>query len=220
MINVDHGNAGRRRGRKVAGVAGLAALLGAGAFLVTDRVTHESGTTTAEPAPPVAMVEQSSGPIAEQEQTRAVGPAKPAVSTTPKSVQERAGTARNANKRLGTEVRHPNAAPAQVDPAAVKVREIGSSTSGRLLKVSSSWQDLSGYRELAWARDGRPYGSSTCTQTFTPSQNSPAEERPSMLLCWRTSSMKSVYTLAVDRHARPSKAAGVAEIDKAWATLR
>ncbi|MFI5892552.1 hypothetical protein ACIA5D_20835 [Actinoplanes sp. NPDC051513] len=215
MNKTDHG---RRRLRMAIGVTGLAALLGTGAFLVTDRATRDAGTTAEVAPPPATMVRHSS--TRADEQSRPVEPEKAAASASPKSVRERANAARDANQRLGTEVRHPLSVAGQVDPAAVQVRQVGSNAAGRTLRVSSARQDLTGYRELAWARNGRAVGSATCTQTFTPSANVPARERPTMLLCWRLSAKKSVYTLAVDTQARPSMAASVAEIGKAWAALR
>src|SRR5689334_204616 len=208
MNKVDHG---RRRLRVAIGATGLAALLGTGAYLVTDRALSDSGTTAEVAPPPVAMVPQSSTQV--DEKARPAGPEQAKASASPKSVRERADSARNANKRLGTEVRHPLSVAGAVDASAVQVRQIGSNASGRLLKISSARLDLTGYRELAWARNGQPFGSATCTQEFTTSTNSPVRERPTMLVCWRISAAKSVYTLAVDRKARPSKAASVAEID-------
>jgi hypothetical protein len=88
------------------------------------------------------------------------------------------------------------------------------------LRVVSARGDLSGARELTWAADsGHPVGSSRCTQNFRIGPSSPASERPTMLLCWRTSAGKSVYTIAVDIDHRPSERASVATIDTVWSKL-
>src|SRR5690348_6402837 len=91
----------RRRLRTAIGVTGLAALLGTGAFLVTDRAIRDSGTTAEVAAPPpLVMVPQSSSRI--DERARPAAPEKAMASASPKSVRDRADAARNANKRLGT----------------------------------------------------------------------------------------------------------------------
>jgi hypothetical protein len=80
--------------------------------------------------------------------------------------------------------------------------------------------DLTGYRELAWVREGKPVGEATCTKTIAVSANVPPKEKPTLLICWRTSAQKSAYTVAVDFDTPPSEAKSVAELGKAWAAIR
>jgi hypothetical protein len=117
------------------------------------------------------------------------------------------------------------------DPAtASTMRTVGgldvrTSTYGRLnttrrtLRVVSAPGDLTGKLELAWASDGgRAVGDGHCTQTFRFSPSLPVGQRPTMMLCWRTSPRRSVYTLLVDLAQTPSAQASVAVIDRVWAS--
>lgn len=235
MRNADHENDGlrsafsrriRRNRRAAIGLAGLAAVLGAGALLVTDRAAETSGAIAepgaqaahVAPSPPSRSPAGPTKPSAAPSSARAKSPSRSATAT---SVQERLDAARSANKRLGTEVRRPlTAAAAQVDPAKVKVMQTGSNRVGRMMRVSSARLDLTGYRELAWVRDGKRHGDATCTQKITVSPDVPPRERPTLLICWRTSAKKSVYTVAVDFKKRPPVAASIAELEKAWAAMR
>jgi hypothetical protein len=89
------------------------------------------------------------------------------------------------------------------------------------LRVVSARSDLSGQRELAWAADaGRVVGDARCTQNFRFNAASRAGVRPTLMICWRTSATKSVYTVAVDIDHRPSAQASVAIIDRIWSKLR
>ena len=116
----------------------------------------------------------------------------------------------------------PKQAPASPTAAATPtVTESGSITKDRrTLRIVTLKGDLTGQRELAWAADeGRVVGSSRCTQNFRLNPNDPAKVRPTMLLCWRISKTKSVYTVAVDLAGKPSEKDSVATIDKAWSSL-
>jgi hypothetical protein len=85
------------------------------------------------------------------------------------------------------------------------------------MKIVSAHGDLTGQRELAWAADaGHAAGAARCTQNFRFNPQSKAGGRPSMLLCWRTSATKSVYTLAVDITQKPSERASVATLNATW----
>jgi hypothetical protein len=117
-------------------------------------------------------------------------------------------------------------APAQPAPPAMPAVVPSVSTSGtlpkdhRTLKVISARGDLSGAHELTWVADsGHRVGDALCTQNFRFDANSPARERPTMLLCWRTSASRSVLTITVDIDNRPSEKASVATINKVWSKL-
>ncbi|WP_030438882.1 hypothetical protein [Actinoplanes subtropicus] len=217
----------RRNKRTVIGVTGLAAVLGVGALLVTHQVRNGSGAAVETTGETEALPARTAGSPSPLRSGRAasggaavMGPVAPAVSGA-KSVAERLREARSANQRLGTEVRQPAPRPpTHVDPSKVKVVQTGSNQTGHMMRVSSAPFDLTGYRELAWVRDGARYGDATCTQKITVSQNVPARERLTLLICWRTSAKKSAYTVAIDFHKRPSAADSVAELDKAWAAIR
>jgi hypothetical protein len=88
------------------------------------------------------------------------------------------------------------------------------------LRVVSAPTDLSGQRELAWAADsGHPVGAARCTQNFRIGASAAPRVRPTMLLCWRTSPDRSVYTIAVDVDHPPSERASVTTINEVWSKL-
>jgi hypothetical protein len=87
----------------------------------------------------------------------------------------------------------------------------------RSFRIVSGRTDLSAFRELAWRADaGQAVGDARCTQTFRFNASMPPGERPTTLLCWRTSATRSAYTLAVDLDKRPSSTESVALLDRAW----
>jgi hypothetical protein len=141
-----------------------------------------------------------------------------------KSAAQRAADARAANAKAGTEVRRPlppkNGAE-RVPAKDVKVQTFGSIRKNRsTLRVMSARQDLSGQRELGWvADDGVPVGGARCSQKFRLSTGVRVAEKPSLLVCWKLSKAKSVYTVAVQIGGRPSKAESAAAIKKAWSKL-
>jgi hypothetical protein len=93
------------------------------------------------------------------------------------------------------------------------------STTRRTLRVVSAPGDLTRKLELAWVTDGgTAVGDAHCTQTYRFNPTLPAGTRPTMMLCWRTSPQRSVYTLLVDQAQPPSAQASVAVLDRVWAS--
>src|SRR4029453_2428523 len=141
----------------------------------------------------------------------------------PKTTAQRISDARAAASKAPSQVRRPlppanGGAVAAAD--AVTVTNTGSLQDGGTMRVVSAKQDLTGQRELKWAADdGEAVGQARCTQTFVFSSGSPAKERPTMLLCWRPSTERSVITVAVSSSGRPSKATSVATLNTQWAKL-
>lgn len=222
------------RAKLVAGLAGLA-VLGGGAFLVTEQLTGDTTAVTTDagaPAPIVASEPDTASPelepssAAPSPSTRA---SKAAVSKAPaspepvdtRSAEERVKAAREAAAKAGHPVQRAlTPEPGAVAAAAVEVTNEGSLKSGGTMRIITARSDLTGQRELLWAADdGKPVGSSRCTQNFHFSNDGKAKERPTMLLCWRTSATRSVATVAVVATGRPDAAASVAVIDQRWATL-
>ncbi len=234
----DRRSAGRRRKKAIAGAVGLAAVLGGGAFLITDRMSGDTkpvsdagaAQVAIAPAPP-AVSGTPSAPAgsapASSAATRSAPPKKAPATVAaappaePKTVKERIATARAANKKAGTEVRRPLAPVNGNVPSAVTVTETGNLKKDReTLRVVSAPEDLTGQRELAWAGDaGEPVGDARCTQNIRLSAGSPVSYKPNLLLCWRTSAEKSVYTINVQIDGKPSKDRSVAAIDRQWAKM-
>jgi hypothetical protein len=226
MRNSDHDRTRRvgRRGRTVLGIAGLASVLGAGAFLASgqqDRTqTAENSAATTRTAAHQSLAAADGIAGAPSAAAGRMGPVQPGAgaSESPKSVTERLDDARGANERLGTTVRRPRAETVtNVD--ASKVRRVEKGTlkdDRRTMRIVSSRQDLTDYAELGWIGDeGVPYGSARCSRTIQISDK-PAAEKPTLMICWRTTPKKSVYTIAVDLKKNPTAQDGAAALEKEW----
>ena len=232
MTNAEHDDRLRasRRRKQAVGVVGVAAILGGGAFLVTDQLT-DSADTVVNDTGALAPLQSAAAPVSVTPSVPATTPGKvvaapskapSSADPTPKTSAQRIAAARAAAE-AGKPVRRPippengGAVAAAED---VTVTNSGSLKDGGTMRVVSAMQDLSGQRELRWAADdGEVVGDARCTQNFVFSSGSPAKERPTMLLCWRTSDARSVITVAVSASGRPSKAISVAELDERWAKL-
>jgi hypothetical protein len=108
---------------------------------------------------------------------------------------------------------------AVIPDSALTVSRSGSSRTGTL-KVVSALADLTGQQELAWvAGPGDRVGDAECSQRIRLSPDVPVLVHPTLLLCWKTSATKSVYTLAVDPKGKPSAQVSVAALDRQWARL-
>lgn len=212
----------RRRTQAVVGVAGLAAVLGGGAFVVTEAVTARTDRIASGPAIPPTVVSRppatsgtpSSGGWSRAARSAAAAAQSPARAANIDAVRGSAARARDNVKRA------PAPQTLNALTAPVTVTQTGSLKKGAILRVVSARQDLTGLKELAWAADqGAPVGDARCTQRFRFVAGAPPAEKPSLLLCWRTSATKSVYTVAVAATGRPPAATSVAAIDARWTTL-
>jgi hypothetical protein len=130
--------------------------------------------------------------------------------------------ARRAAAKDGVKVQRP--LPATTAAAAASdltVTDSGSLRADRgTLRVVSARGDLTGYKELAWvADDGDPVGPARCSQTFRFANNAKPARKPNLLVCWRTSAAKSVYTVMVDLDGHPSEQDSVAALAKRWAAM-
>jgi hypothetical protein len=187
-----------RRWRYQVAAAGIAVALGGGAFVVVHGGPGRTGIA------PDNRAKTATGDAVS-------GASGPAVSTT----GSRAGTPSPVGR-----------VPKSTAPAVVDV-DVTVSSSGslpkdhRTLRVVTARSDLTGQRELAWAADaGYAVGKAKCTQNFRFSETSRVGERPTMLLCWRTSAQKSVVVIAVDIDKRPSAQKSVATLNRIWSRLR
>src|SRR3954453_403846 len=158
----------RRRKQAVAGVTGLAAVLGAAAFLITEHVTDQATVATdagafapmaapspvAAPSAPAPSATRSAKPSGLAHHS---SPAPPATALS-KRVARRVTDARNRAARDGVPLQRPlRQAPAAAD---VMVTNTGSLAKDRgTLRVVSAHADLTGQRGLAWAAErGDRYG--------------------------------------------------------------
>jgi hypothetical protein len=227
----------RRRRQAMLGVAGLT-MLGASAFLVTSEVVDDARTetrdTAAAPLAPAAATDSpatasaagSTVASAAASGSASVAPAAESgtpAPTKPKSKKEQVEEVKGtAAKNTAKRVKRP--LPPVAD--AVSADDLTVTTRGSLqknkatLKIVSAEQDLTGQRELAWVADrGKRVGMAQCSQNIRLSPDVPPQVRPTMVICWRTSAAKSVYTVAVDLKGKPSAKDSAAEIAKVWKKL-
>ncbi|GAA3336354.1 hypothetical protein GCM10020358_08180 [Amorphoplanes nipponensis] len=222
----------RRRRQAMIGAAGLLTILGAGA-LVAGQVLDDRDTTRSSqadglnveppPAPaPEGSATPSSAPRSGATPTASSSTRAATTSPAPASTTERVQAARSASAKAKATAQVfrplPDAAVAEVDEDDVTTTTVR--RDGETVRVMSARADLTGYRELAWTvDDGIKFGDVRCTSKVRLSKDVKPRERPTLLLCWRTSSTRSVYTVAVKPDGRPSAALSATTIDQAWDKL-
>jgi hypothetical protein len=220
----------RRRGQVGVGAIGLAAIFGAGAFLVTEALNRDSSAPAPEALAPGTTATSAAPPATPSKTSAASRPPAVSVSRTPspyasprtKTAAERVADARSQAAEDGVRVQRPLPAAS----AARALQDLTVTDSGSLrddrgtLRVVSARGDLTGYKELAWvANDGDPVGPARCSQTFRFANHAKPARKPNLLVCWRTSAAKSVYTVTVDLDGHPSKQDSVAALAKRWDAL-
>jgi len=221
------------------GAGGAAVILAGGAFLVTRHDDQrqslrespamaplatspmvpagsapDSRSTEAplasEPAPTKT---QAGGQDAERETSR--GSAQGA--ETPEKVRKEVQRARAQAAADGIPLKRPLKQKTLTSAIEERTEKIKNGT----VRVMSAKEDLTGQRALSYAGDqGKPVGGGiSCTNKIRFSKGVPATERPSVLLCWRTSSERSVVTMAVTPKDKPSTATSIDLIKREWARL-
>jgi len=225
-----NGRRGLSRRQVAAGVVGLAALLGAGAYMITARIVDRNDSSASSGAGVLAPVVTSA----------AAGPATP-LSTSPRStkqpvrqsaapspvpsgsmtVDERIRAARAAAAKDGVPVLHARTpAPGVVAAASGLVEERNEITKTGIIRITTAKYDLTGQRELLWVADqGKPVGDARCTQNFQFSNDTAPAVRPNLLLCWETSARRSVAVVQVDHNGKPSTAKSLKILEREWAKL-
>ncbi len=226
----------RQRKQVVVSAAGLVVILGVGAVVL--QQAHDDGNQAAQDgAAPAASsstpsaadrIGLSPAPLGSHLPTASPTAKAEIVSprATPRSLTTsgiitslRAQASRAAKD--GSQVRRPRTGPFRVADQDLHTTESGSlAEMGWTMKVVSARQDLTGQRELLYVADpGEVVGDARCTQKVTASPDVPPQVRPTLLLCWRLSAKKSVYTVLIDMKKRPSRQKSVAAIDEAWSNL-
>jgi hypothetical protein len=223
-----------RRMQIAAGVTGLAALLGGGAYVITNRIVNHDGSGVTQdvgalaPVAPGAASPSSAAP-SESAATPSASPTSATPSATPTTsptrspdpaeVRKQIQAARDKAAKDGIPLQRP-LKPKGKMVAEGQISSRTEQTSEGSIRISSARADLSGQGDrLLAADDGTPVGHARCAHKVHFSADAPAREIPTLLLCWRTSSERSVVTLAVSKQGRPSAAASAATIDREWAKL-
>jgi hypothetical protein len=104
--------------------------------------------------------------------------------------------------------------------AALAFKAYGAAGPTRSIRVVAARTDLTGAPGFTWAVDeGRPVGKYRCTQNVRLVPRGTAGIRPTVMLCWRTSSTLSAYALVVDPQHPVKEAEGVAALDQVWSDV-
>ncbi|MCM4083774.1 hypothetical protein [Paractinoplanes hotanensis] len=225
----------KRRTRIAVGAVSAAAVLGAGVYLVTARAADRDDDTVARDTGAVAPMATADS-ITESTEA-SIEPSASASGSTSASPSPRTSTARTAQmvdpevKRKidearakaaedGFPLKRPVTAAPGVKAATGPVNERTEKTSEGSVRIVSARFDLTGQRELLLVADkGFAVGGARCTQQVRFSSGEEPQERPSMLLCWRTSDSRSVVTMAVAGQGKPSTDVSLAVLEKEWAKL-
>lgn len=93
-------------------------------------------------------------------------------------------------------------------------------TDGSAIRVVAARYDLAGrWSPLSPGDFGQAVGDARCTAKLPAQPGAPASDRPTMLMCWRTSPHKSVVTVAIRAGSRPLAGASVNALDRNWDAL-
>ncbi|GLZ01700.1 hypothetical protein [Actinoplanes sp. NBRC 103695] len=211
-----------RRKQVIVGVVGLAAL-GAGAYAITDQLSDDKPRAAfVVPAdvptssPSSASAEPADAPAPRKKATTS---ASTATTTGTKTKKQQIDAVRGAAAEAAQQAQRP-VTSMKVNEADVTVKKVP--VPAGTLQVVSAPQDLTGKRELAWVQGqkGEKVGAAACTQSITLAEGVPPKKRDTLLICWRISAAKSVYTIAIDPKGKPSAARSVAELNRVWSALR
>jgi hypothetical protein len=218
------------RRRLAVGTAGLAALLGAGAYLVTDRLVNETEQTAAQDVTVIAPADPAAAPAAPA--SSGASPAAPIPESSAAPTPQASGSplsdetvteilkAREKMEKEGVEVKRPLKKGGAAQAASVEATTEGSLSTGGIVRMVTAKEDLTGQRELAWVSGGiAKYRGVPCSQTVRFSPDSPPEKKDNLLICWRTSAAKSVISIVVDPDGKPSRAKAVTALEKEWRSM-
>jgi hypothetical protein len=219
------------------GAATVAAVLGAGGIAFAAQHAGETSTgdvgAIREPAPSAGTAALTGAPASPGASTGARGngsaqPARaetvgaspaPAQTTPSKTPAERAAAAKKAGRQRGVPMMGP-LSPPPADPGLDVRASDWIIKNKQRIQVVYARGDLTGQEQLAWVADGgEPFGQASCSQRTQLSNDASPKVRPNLLLCWRTSARKSVYTLTIDLDGHPSKAESVAALNKQWSRM-
>jgi hypothetical protein len=223
--NANESDAGGGGIRVAIGVTALAAMLGVGAFVITNHLTDKE--TAQAPVGGVSTVpgESAQGSASASNAPTSTGAqASPSPSASPisKEVRDKIEAARRKMAKDGVKVDRPLAPKVtrQLTDGDVQMTQSGSLKDGGIVRVVAAPGDLTGQRELAWVDGGvNKYRGVDCSQTFKFSTNPAPVMKPNLLLCWRTSAVKSVIAVVVDPNGHPSKDKAVKELEKKWKSM-
>ena len=217
-----------RRSRLALGLVGLA-VVGGGAYAVTDRLagdeTVKTAVGTSVPSVNAGQATADSVPAESGKLTPSRSTAGPSAAAVATSNAERVKAAKSFAAAHGVKNFHPvipkDVPDVSAAAAEASVKSTGSVKEGRTMRIITAKGDLTGQRELAWVAGGvTRVGPVSCSQTFQLANEEKPSKKPSLLVCWRTSRTRSVATVAVNLRGKPSQADSVKVIDREWRKLR
>ena len=215
------GHPGRRRAKVVVGVVGLAAVLGGGAYAITDKLTDHRAAP-AEVGTLSAQQGQAGNPnaLAPSGSPGTPSPAASASADSPEVVAS-INAARDDAAKDGVKLTRPPPMRATAPVVGIARTTSGSLKAGGVVRLVSARSDLTGQQELAWVAGSgiTTYGADHCTQTFRFTADPTTVTRPNMLLCWRTNPNKSVVAIIVDPKGHPSRSAALKKLDAKWRSM-
>ncbi|WP_328460490.1 hypothetical protein OHA21_29955 [Actinoplanes sp. NBC_00393] len=210
-----------RRSKAIIGVATLA-VLGTGAAAA---ITLRTDETVRQSAPLVTLDAESgvsSASISSSPVSSSLSSSRGEDTARPRSQEERIRRVRETAAKQTRPISHPllpQAGGWQVPESELNAT-VDKDDHGELRRLYSSRHDLTGQKELAWVTDDHEkIGEVSCTQKIRLSRSVPAKERSTLLICWRVSAAKSVYTVAVKKDGRPSKERSVVAVNREWTKL-
>jgi hypothetical protein len=106
---------------------------------------------------------------------------------------------------------------------AIDAKQYGKEGSSRTIRLVAARTDLTGKLDLAWAADtGHEAGSARCTHNTKLTASGQPRNRPTVLVCWRTSATLSVYSVIIDPKATSAvpDSDGEAAVDAGWKAAR
>jgi hypothetical protein len=237
-----------RTRRTLVVATGAATVLAGGTFLVaqTRDASQESlpgpqslavASETAGETAPTPVTSEGSIPSTASEPTRASSPAEIGESKaggsgtgdnpapkerSAKEVREEIDKARAKAKADGFDIQRPLKAKSGSTKAEEAVSQWTESIKNGTVRVTTARHDLTDSSALLPAGNrGKSVGDGVkCTNKVRFTQDAPATERPTLLVCWRTSSKRSVVTMMATPQGVPSAAPNISIINREWAKLR
>ncbi|WP_045742007.1 hypothetical protein [Actinoplanes rectilineatus] len=214
----------RRRKQAVVGAAGAAALLAGATFAASQFLNAEQPEMPA----PAALAPQTTVPVDEPEPEPVDSrvPTPTSKSTVPAAPVEASpappspSPSVTAETMAGTETPEQSRGDVTVlsnGPVNERTELLGTGT----IRIVTAQRDLTGERDMLLAADdGQAVGGGVhCTSKVRMSTGTDTGEKPTLLLCWRTSKARSVVTMAVVPTGKPPTASSVDIIGKEWARL-
>lgn len=229
-----------RRRRIAVGAAGLAVVLGGGAYLITSQLTggHSAGPQDVGAIGPVApagtesgaagtadaqadsVTAAPSGAAAANKPFRSIPSPGASPSENSAAVRKEVDAARARAAKDGHPLVRPlRAAGQELPPGAVNTTT-EKTPDGGTIRITTAKANLEGQQDqLLAAGGGTKYGDTTCTNKLHFANTEAPRVIPNLLLCWQTSASRSVVTLAVAPKGKPSVADSTAVISREWAKL-